>query len=112
MGHGPSSIHAPSLFPTACPRIPEGPSSVTSRGASPAALQSTVKVWGTRALTLGPSPGPEHFTLLGSTTSFTGTRKGLPVAAGRGQRGQGGSVAMGSAWAQHGDCMAMGSTWP
>ena len=59
--------------------IPVGPSTATCRGARPAWLQSTVKVWGTRALTPAPSPGPEHFTFPGSTTSFTGTRNGLPA---------------------------------
>lgn len=68
-------------LPPPCPRhpIPVGPSTATCRGARPAWLQSTVKVWGTRALTPAPSPGPEHFTFPGSTTSFTGTRNGLPV---------------------------------
>lgn len=96
--------------PTLCPYVPEGPRRVTSRGASPAPLQSTVKVWGTRALTLGPSPGPEHLTLLGSTTSFTGTRKGLPVVEGAAQRRQG----MGWGWGQHGHggTVAVGSTQP
>lgn len=70
----------PHLSPP-CPRhsVPVGPSTATCRGARPAWLQSTVKVWGTRALTPAPSPGPEHFTFPGSTTSFTGTRNGLPV---------------------------------
>lgn len=60
------------------PNVPEGPKTFTSKGASPALVQSTVNVWGTRARTPAPKPGPEHFTLLGSTTSLTGTRKGLP----------------------------------
>lgn len=94
MGQGPSSTRA--TPPTSCPYVPEGPRRVTSRGASPAPLQSTVKVWGTLALTLGPSPGPEHLTLLGSTTSFTGTRKGLPAAVGAGQGGDGVSVPVGT----------------
>lgn len=57
---------------------PVGPYSSTSSGATPALLQSTVKVWGTWALTPLPRPGPEHFTLLGSTSSLTGTLNGLP----------------------------------
>ena len=70
-----------SHLPPPCPRqsIPVGLSTATCRGARPAWLQSTVKVWGTRALTPAPSPGPAHFTFPGSTTSFTGTRKGLPA---------------------------------
>lgn len=75
-----ASEHSFRLLPPG-PRhsIPVGPSTATCRGARPAWLQSTVKVWGTRALTPAPSPGPEHFTFPGSTTSFTGTRNGLPA---------------------------------
>lgn len=57
---------------------PLGPATTTSRGATPALLVSTVKDCGTLARTAVPRPGPAIFTLLGSTTSFTGTLKGLP----------------------------------
>lgn len=58
--------------------LPLGPATTTSRGATPALLVSTVKDWGILARTAVPRPGPAIFTLLGSTTSFTGTLKGLP----------------------------------
>lgn len=58
--------------------LPLGPVTTTSRGAIPALLASTVKDWGILARTAVPRPGPAIFTLLGSTTSFTGTLKGLP----------------------------------
>lgn len=58
---------------------PLGPVTATDNGAIPALLQSTVKVWGILARTLEPTPGPESFTLLESTKSFTGTLNGLPV---------------------------------
>lgn len=59
--------------------LPLGPATTTSRGATPALLVSTVKDWGILARTAVPRPGPAIFTLLGSTTSFTGTLKGLPA---------------------------------
>lgn len=60
--------------------LPFGPWTFTSRGATPALLVSTVKDWGTLALTTpGVRPGPEHFTLDESTTSCTGTLNGLPT---------------------------------
>ena len=62
---------------------PFGAVTATERGATPALLQSTVKDWGILALTPDPTPGPEIFTLLASTTSFTGTLNGLPVGGGR-----------------------------
>lgn len=58
--------------------LPRGPMTLTSSGARPALLLSTVKDCKTRARTPEPSPGPAILTLLGSTTSFTGTLKGLP----------------------------------
>lgn len=58
--------------------LPLGPATTTSRGATPALLVSTVKDCGILARTAVPRPGPAIFTLLGSTTSFTGTLKGLP----------------------------------
>lgn len=58
--------------------LPVGPYSWTTRGASPALLLSTVKVWGTCARTPISRPGPKHLTLLGSTSSRTGTLNGLP----------------------------------
>lgn len=59
--------------------LPLGPVTATDRGATPALLQSTVKDCGILARTPEPTPGPEIFTLLESTTSFTGTLNGLPI---------------------------------
>lgn len=115
--------HSPPLPPR--PHVPVGPSSVTSRAARPAALTSTVKLWGSRARTLGPSPGPEHVTFEASTASRTRTRNGLPVWR-RGSVHEGGSmgqgrvatanVSMGPAWewGQRGNGVSMKarSTWP
>lgn len=53
---------------------------VTSSGASPASLVSMVKDVGSLDLTplAVSTPGPWHFTLLGSTGVSTGTWNGLP----------------------------------
>lgn len=57
---------------------PLGPRTLTSNGARPALLLSTVKDCGMHARTQELRPGPAILTLLGSTTSFEGTLKGLP----------------------------------
>lgn len=58
--------------------LPRGPRTLTSKGARPALLLSTVKDCKMWARMPELSPGPVILTLLGSTTSFTGTLKGLP----------------------------------
>lgn len=62
---------------------PLGPRTLTSSGAKPALLLSTVKDCWMRARTPEPRPGPATLTLLGSTTSLAGTLKGLPVKSHR-----------------------------